>query len=151
MQYLTWFYSGRYCKHFKIWFALANVLEWIAFKIIYTKATTNLVCKSRTLVYIWCSNQFCTVINLISCFLDRMEILEQINLAPRIYALTVKEVVRRREFTSQFAKVNYQSVYVWTGFEKWYHGLSTHMWTRLLFKKMNLYSIFLNLNLFNLV
>jgi predicted house-cleaning NTP pyrophosphatase (Maf/HAM1 superfamily) len=37
--------------------------------------------------------------------LVRMEILEQINVAPRVYALTVKEVVRRQEFTSHFAKV----------------------------------------------
>ncbi|XP_046839067.1 RB1-inducible coiled-coil protein 1-like [Xenia sp. Carnegie-2017] len=34
----------------------------------------------------------------------RMEILEQISFAPRTYALTVKEVIRRREFTSHFTK-----------------------------------------------
>ncbi|XP_028403740.1 RB1-inducible coiled-coil protein 1-like [Dendronephthya gigantea] len=34
----------------------------------------------------------------------RVEILEQIKDAPRIYAMTVKEVVRRREFSSQFSK-----------------------------------------------
>jgi hypothetical protein len=70
-----------------------------------------------------------------------MEILEQINLAPRIYALTVKEVVRRREFISQFAKVNYQSVYVWTGFEKWI-SWPVHTRVNKTSKKMNLYSIF---------
>lgn len=35
-----------------------------------------------------------------------MEILLQINVAPRIYALTVREVVRRRELTLQFSKVS---------------------------------------------
>ena len=40
-------------------------------------------------------------------FLDRFEILEQIKFAPRVYALTVKEVVRRRDFASQYVKVKF--------------------------------------------
>lgn len=41
-----------------------------------------------------------------------MEILEQISFAPRTYALTVKEVIRRREFTSHFTKVKLHYLYL---------------------------------------
>ena len=40
------------------------------------------------------------------CF--RLEIIEQVNEAPRVYILAVAEVVRRRVFSSQFQKVSYQ-------------------------------------------
>ena len=40
-------------------------------------------------------------------FFDRFEILEQIKLAPRVYALSVKEVVRRKDFASQYVKVKF--------------------------------------------
>lgn len=37
--------------------------------------------------------------------LFRLEIIEQVNEAPRMYILAVAEVVRRRSFSSQFQKV----------------------------------------------
>jgi len=46
------------------------------------------------------------LIYLLICF--RLEIIEQVNEAPRVYILAVAEVVRRRSFSSQFQKVSYQ-------------------------------------------
>ena len=39
-------------------------------------------------------------------FFNRVEILEQIKIAPEVYTLILKEVVRRRDFTSQYMEVN---------------------------------------------
>ena len=40
----------------------------------------------------------------------RLEIIEQVNDAPRMYILAVAEVVRRRSFSSQFQKVRNSNV-----------------------------------------
>ena len=45
------------------------------------------------------------ILILLICF--RLEIIEQVNEAPRVYILAVAEVVRRISFSSQFQKVSY--------------------------------------------
>jgi len=75
------------------------------------------------MVTIWYRFHFIDIVSLCLFFVSewfcwcwlfcRLEIIEQVNEAPRMYTLAVAEVVRRRSFSSQFQKVGNSKIREW--------------------------------------